>query len=409
MRLPPVLRACLLLFATALVVRVGAALVLGIAGAPVEDEIDYVALARSLASGRGFSFVPAGFEHLEPRMAFRPPLLPLLLTPVTWLGGGVAAMRCVSIVCGALVPVFAYLGLRRTSLGERARWVGVLLAFWPTGVWLSIRVLAEPLAAALILGAIAVPPDDAAHPRRSALAGALAGLSVLARPASIVVAALLAGTRGGRTRALWFAAALTVVVAPWAVRNAAIHGRPLLTTNTGVTLVGGNSAASLTSAAPGRWLTPDVTYAGAANAPDLWMWGWSGETEESSDRRFAADAIAWTTGHPADAARLAAWKFVRFFDPDQHSAKPDAALKRAIGWATFAPVLLFALAGLWLSRGDPALLPWALLLAGTLATSLVFYSDTRMRSPADPAFAAFAAVAAARLVRRSVVRGPGGR
>lgn len=411
---PRVLRRTAALFAAALAVRVAAAAVFGIGGPPVEDEIDYVAIAESVARGEGLQIPDA---LLPARTAFRPPLLPLLLAPVVSLGGGVLALRCVSIVVGALAAPLAYRALRRTSLGEAALWVGAALAVWPPSVYLSLRVLAEPLAMALMLLCLAVTPDAAdtsRSARKSFLAGALAGLSVLARPGGLFAAGFLAFARGTWRGALVFLVGLALALAPWVARNWALHGRPLLTTHTGVTLVGANSQAAADAEWPGKWLPPRVVYppeeapdAGPARA--VWqstlsdasgMWGWRDLTEEASDRRFTADALGWVREHPGDASVLVLWKLVRLFDPDQHSGKDDAPLKRFLGWATFGPVLVLAAAGLVVARRDRTLRPWLLVLAGTVATTAVFYGDVRMRNPADPSLLAFAAAAVVRLRER---------
>jgi hypothetical protein len=276
-----------------------------------------------------------------------------------------------------------------------------------------VQLLTEPLAMALVLGAIAVRPD---RPGRvipewqSCVAGILGGLAILARPASLVTAALLAVARGTRRRALWFAIGASLLVAPWVVRNTLMHGRPLVTTNTGMTLVGSNCAAALAQEWPGKWVGMATAYAGAPEAPDAWPpeFGWESLGEEASDRRFAADAWRWIREHPGDFVRLCGWKFVRLFDPDQHSEKPDAGLKRWVGWATFTPVLALALVGAWFAWKDRcAWAAWWAVVAGTLVTTLVFYGDVRMRSPMDPALLAFATLAVTRLLARSTPPGGG--
>jgi hypothetical protein len=216
-------------------------------------------------------------------------------------------------------------------------------------------------------------------------------MAVLARPAALPAAALLACVAGSRRRALAFAVAFALVLAPWVVRNGLLHGRALITTNSGVTLVGGNSSAALDAPHPGKWMAPDVVYAQAADPPDLGMWGWSALSEEASDRRFRSHAVDFVLERPADAARLVLWKLLRLFDPDPRSAKGDAAWKRVLGWASTAPVLLLALAGLCaqrrsLRRGSP----WSILIVGTVLVACVFYGDARMRTAADPALLVFA-------------------
>ena len=409
------LKWCLILFVAALVVRIAAAAAFGIDGPMVEDERDYYALTHRVARdhdfvrGRVIDGPVSAHESWEwvvdRSTSLRPPLLPFVLAPFVPAGvGSPVELRWVVVVLGALAAPLAYLGLRRTSLGERARWVGLALALWPPAVYLSLRILAEPLASALLLGVLAVPPDtdDRVIPeRRSFAAGLLGGLAILARPACLVAVVLVAFTRGGLRRAVWFAIGATLVVAPWVVRNWSIHGRPLLTTNTGVTLVGANSAAAANAEWPGKWVEPEIVYRGAPDPPDAGFYGWNGLSEEASDARFARDAVTWIRENPGGFLRLAFWKVVRLFDPDQHSAKPDAGMKRLVGWLTFAPVLILAVIGFVLARRDATFRPWLAVLAGTVLTTIVFYGDVRMRSPADPTLLALAVLAVTRLLPRA--------
>ncbi|MCG3135446.1 MAG: hypothetical protein HMLKMBBP_03102 [Planctomycetes bacterium] len=396
-RNPPPLRTCALLFAAALAVRAALLLSGDPSAAPVEDERGYAAVARAVAEGRGFELsLPDVFPGAAPRTSFRAPLWPAVLAPVAALGGGEAAFRWTASVIGAACAPLLFVALQRTTLARFAWIPAAALALWPTQTYTSVRILSEPLATALTLGALATADSRGGSLRR----GALLGLAVLARPAALPAAALVClATPGWGRRALAFAAC-AAAVAPWVARNASIHGRPLLTTNSGVTLVGGNSAAALAAAHPGKWVGPDAVYAGDADAPDLGMWGWSGLGEAGSDRRFSADAVAWISAHPADAATLAAWKAVRFVDPDTRSGKADAGAKRLLGWLTWFPAILLAGAGLAVAlRRDRSLLPMAALLGGTFVTCLVFYADARMRSPAEPAVLAFATAGALALLR----------
>lgn len=394
-------RTLLLLFVLGLAARAGFGLAQGLGGPPLEDERGYVALARSLADGRGFELaLPESLPPSPPRTSFRAPLVPLLMAPLAAAGAGVEGFRWAAILAGSLVAPIAWIGLRRTRLGDFAVCPAAVLALWPPAVHLSVRVLSEPFAAAFLLASLAVPPADgvaASALRRGALSGIFAGLAVLARPAALPAALLVACARGGRDPLRFAAAhvvALVLVVAPWVVRNAELHGRPLLTTNTGVTLLGGNCDASLAAGAPGKWAEPSVAWGVGESAPDLGIWGWSGLSEEASDRRFSGAAVAWVRDRPGAAAELAFWKVVRLLDPDPHSAKDDAPLKRVVGWVSAGPVLLLAAFGLRraLAKGS-GFGPWGLLAAGTVVTAVVFYGDTRFRTPADPVLLGLAGLA----------------
>jgi len=413
-------RTALWLFALALVVRLAAGMWTGLGREPVEDERGYVAVAMSVADGDGFgmrirftgrvddlhqpvlrSIEPLnGWPHLRSpagvrTSSFRAPVVPFLAAPFAAEGSGIAGMRLVVILLGALGPPLLFLALRKSPLGMRAWWPAAAYALWPPAIYVSVRALSEAPSQAFFLGSLAVLALTSS--RAAAGSGALAALSVLARPAALIPAALLAFATGSRRRFLWFVVAFMAVLAPWQIRNWSLHGRPLMTTNTGVTLVGGNSQAALDAEHPGKWVPPERVYANTPDPPNLGMWGWSSLTEEASDRRFAADALKWVGENPGAAARLCFWKVVRLFDPDPHSEKDDAAAKAWIGWLTFAPVLV--LAGLGARRWRDEW-PWTLAVLGTVATAVVFYGDTRMRTCADPALLVFATHGAVSVARR---------
>jgi hypothetical protein len=404
---PSLRRKLVLLFVVALAARLATLRFLDPNRDLAGDENGYVTYVWNLSRGAGFSLNSWNAPPSPPQgVSFRTPLLPALLTPLLWMNLGAAAYRVANMAIGAACAPLLFAALRRSPLGDRAFWPALALALWPPAIFLSAQVLAEPLAMALVLAAIAVRPDTGRGVLgswQSLVAGVLGGLAVLARPASLIASAFVGIARGSARAAMWFAIGAALVVGPWVVRNWAIHGRPLLTTNTGVTLVGGNSAAALAAEWPGKWAPPEQVYAGRDDAPDLApsLWGWAHLSEEASDRRFAADAWTWVREHPGDFVRLCGFKLLRLFDPDQHSARGDAGLKRIVGWATYFPVLLLAVAGgaiAW--RDRRAWAPWWALVAGTVATTLVFYGDVRMRTPMDPALLAFAALAAFRALDR---------
>jgi uncharacterized membrane protein len=400
-------RTALLLFALAFAIRLAVGLWSGLSREPVEDERGYVEIAQSLKDGRGFemhrwfSGLPEdrGAEsvwfHESTRTAFRGPVVPLVFAPFATQDGGAARMRLVCVLLGSLGPPLLFVALRQSHLARYASLPAAAYAFWPPAIYESVKALSEPISQTLLLASVVAL---ASQKRCGAgLSGAVSGLAVLARPAALIPASLLAFGAGSWRRALVFAVLFLAVVDVWVARNWQLHGRPLLTTNSGVTLVGGNSRAALDADPPGKWRSPERVYAGARDPPDMSLWGWSKLSEEASDRRFAADAWTWVRENPGDAARLCFWKLVRLFDPDPHSEKSDTTLKAVVGWLTLAPVLLLALFGLCAWREE---LPWTMLLLGTVITALIFYGDTRMRTCADPALLVFATHGGLRLFRR---------
>jgi hypothetical protein len=401
-------RTFVMLFLLAFAVRLGVGLWTGMSREPVEDEQGYVITSNSVA---GLSSIPEVTPQpvfaiyrvfsdptwrVECRTSFRAPVVPIFFATVAAAGGGVAWMRMISILLGALGPPLLFLALRNSSLGDRAWWPAAAYALWPPAIYESVRALSEAPSQALLLGGLAALCMP--RTRGGVLGGALAALAVLARPAALFPAGMLVLATASRRRALGFLVAFMAVLAPWEIRNWNLHGRILMTTNSGVTLVGGNNDVVAQAEHPGKWAPPERVYAGSADPPDLGMWGWSKLSEEASDRRFAADAMKWIGDHPGAWARLEFWKIVRLFDPDPHSEKDDAAGKALVGWLTFAPVLLLAMIGAvsaWRSEW-----PWTILVVGTVATALLFYGDTRMRTCADPALLVLAAHGVTSVARR---------
>ncbi|MGL4299242.1 MAG: hypothetical protein ACRCW4_09190, partial [Candidatus Neomicrothrix subdominans] len=83
---------------------------------PVSDADQYDKIARSLADGTGYGLQFPQIVHHP--TAFRPPLLPLLLTPGHWLfGEALWPGRLLNVVLGSLVVVLA--GVLATRVGGR--------------------------------------------------------------------------------------------------------------------------------------------------------------------------------------------------------------------------------------------------------------------------------------------------
>ncbi len=361
---------------------------------PLEgDERGYAAVAGSLARGEGCGFTIEGMTTggvlVEKRLlAFRAPLLPLVLAPVHLASdGSPAALRWACVLLGALAAPLAFAAAARIG-GGRAAWIaGVAVALWPSHAWLSARVLSEPLDSVLLLAGA-----DLLLRHRPLAGGGALGLAVLCRPGGILAAVLaaaaaaLAGTKGRRTGPLLLAfLGMAAVVGPWLWRNHAVLGRPVLATTSGVTLLGGNCDASLAADHPGKWVPPDRAWRGLG-APDLGMYGWSTTGEAASSARFAERARDWAVEDPLRWAALAGFKVVRFLDPDTRSAKDDALLKSAAGWLSWGPALVLLLAALWAGRKlrEPQWRVGLALLAGHLLSAVAAYGDARMRAPIEP-------------------------
>jgi 4-amino-4-deoxy-L-arabinose transferase-like glycosyltransferase len=204
--------------------------------------------ANDIAAGRGFDEpFRLRFDHLALPSAGHPPLYPLVLSAVSALGGtGTLAHRALGLPLGACT--IALVGLLGRQVGGRR--VGLLAAglcaVYPlmiaTDADLMSETLYAPLVALVLLGAwrLVARPSVAV----AALTGAVLGLAALTRSEALLLLPLLVwpvlflGARrwGGLGVATL---ACVVVLAPWAIRNAAVFGRFVPISNNDSTVVAG--------------------------------------------------------------------------------------------------------------------------------------------------------------------------
>ena len=226
---------------------------------PVFDAAAYATIAANLERGEGFTF---GEGATQPASNYSPGL-PLFVAGVYEITGGVheRTARLVLALIGALAVLFTYLIGRRLS-GVAAGLIGAgAIAIYPALLEYQGMLMGEPLAAALLSGAVlavlwaqgarqkglargscrgaggpagevyVLDPPAPRHPRvRWVLPGALLGALALVRPEYLGVALLVSlvvlakDWRADRRESLLHAAVLlvgvAVVVAPWTVRNA---------------------------------------------------------------------------------------------------------------------------------------------------------------------------------------------
>jgi 4-amino-4-deoxy-L-arabinose transferase-like glycosyltransferase len=120
---------------------------------PDSDADQYDKIARSLANGTGYGLQFPQIVHHP--TAFRPPLLPLLLTPGHWLfGEALWPGRLLSVILGSTVVVLAGVLAARIG-GRRAGYLAALVVmFSPPLLANDTITLTEPLALLLGLAAI---------------------------------------------------------------------------------------------------------------------------------------------------------------------------------------------------------------------------------------------------------------
>lgn len=364
-------------------------------GRKADDPDNYLLLARSLASGRGFV--------LNGRLtAYRPPLYPMILAPLVggsgtrffpWIAGLHLALAAATVL---LVIATA----RRWGLSPgRQLAAGFLVALDPVLVVQSRSVMTETLAASL-LAAAALATTFTSF-RGAIASGFVFGLAGLCRPSTLPAAGLYAvlsillpgGNRWMATRrAAVMMTMLAVTLAPWAIRNAMVLGEPVwTTTHGGYTLALANNPEYYRDVLDG----PQAVWSGANQK------AWSDRvnretesmTEPEADRFLRSSAMAMMRDRPSDFARASAARLFRFWSLAPSAAVYGAGLRAATA-AWTAPFWVAVVLGLfrresWLPSRSACL---AILTCLTLVHCF-FWTDMRMRAPAIPAFALVAATA----------------
>lgn len=203
---------------------------------PVYDAQGYAAIAANLERGEGFTLGP---DATQPASNYSPGL-PLLVGGFYELSGGIheRSARLLLALLGSVSVLFAYLIGRRLS-GPLAGLLGAAaVAVYPALLEYQGMLMSEPLAAALLSGAVLAilwAADGSHSPVRWLMPGLLLGALTLTRPEYLAISLLVAvvvfareGQSGWREclpQALVLVLGLALVVAPWTARNAVVLDR----------------------------------------------------------------------------------------------------------------------------------------------------------------------------------------
>ncbi|MFL5911737.1 MAG: hypothetical protein ACJ768_14330 [Gaiellaceae bacterium] len=361
----------------ALVVRVLYVVIVLRHYAPVSDALHYHTLAAAIGDGRGVVHeFPFGYPHAT---AFRPPLYPLLLGAVYAVTGPkLGAAEALNVVLGTAVVVLAAITARRLAGRTAGVVTGIVTAVYAPLVFNDGPPLSEPLGLLLLLAITLLLLD-----RRAAWAGAASGLLVLTRASAQVFVVVLAGWvlwRLGWRRALSYAVCLTLVLAPWVIRNWYRFGTPVVVTSNGFNL---NAIYSPESKASGGFVDGffDPRFADMR----------AGITNEAElDAAFRRHALAELRRDPRHVLRIAPGGLMNMFEPragrnDIAEANDGRNLTlQHLSVALVGYVSLLGMAGLLAVRGRGV---GPLVLAALVFTALsaVTVATPRMRAPLDVA------------------------
>ncbi len=363
-----------------------------------EDPDNYLPMARSLVSGKGFT--------LAGRLtAYRPPLYPLLLIPAVelgrWAPWGIGALH---LGLGAGTVAMTAAAANRLGLSQRRALIAATIAACdPVLVWQARSVMTETPAAFLVAAMLA---GLSIGGRRGAILGGIAsGLAGLCRPSllaasTLTIAAGLVPTPGRwrerLTRSTIFATTTAIVLLPWMIRNLVAIGEPIwTTTHGGYTLALANNEVyyrEILDGPPGRVWTGE----------DQWHW-WdsvtretAGLTEPEADRFLRNQVLDLARRRPFDFVRASIARLGRFWAvaPSEAVYPRPARLATMIWtvplWTALALGVLRRPAWSW-----PTIAATMALLGLTIV-HLAFWTDLRMRAPIVPAIAILAAGAGSR-------------
>lgn len=356
------------------------------------DEVEYLSLARSLASGHGYVYD----EHVKkgPVEPFgRAPGYPVFLALV---GGGSRSVNAVpasvkiaqSLVGAAGVML---IGVAAFRLGGRpsAMAAAAIAAVYPPLVWVAGYAYSEALFWPIGLVVALLLSRTLERPRASGwkmaiVFGVVTGLAILVRAATLLFVPIAGGWIAWKRQPAvlaGFALGLALVLGPWTARNVLHYGRfVLVASDGGVTFWTGNNP--LATGEGDMAANPHLKFANQAlraKYPDL--------NEEQMEPIYYREALSWMREHPIDWAWLMARKVFYLAVPigpsyTLHSRRYYATTALSVGL-----LLPLALLGLWrLGQRRARLSGMWLLAAAAVATCLVFFPQERFRIPVlDPA------------------------
>ncbi len=389
-------RLILLAAVVGLVVRAAFGLVYWVGKPLTHDEQEYLALARSIAQGRGFVYDEAHDTGTAQQFG-RAPAYPLFLTMIG-AGGALhetspARVKVAQSVAGAVgVWLIGLIALR--AAGPRAGAIAALVAaVYPPLVWICAYVLSEALYSTLALCTVLLldrAADRAADARSSRaggalalIAGLLASVAILTRPAMLFflpLAALWLAHRRRTILAVAFVVTTVAVMAPWTARNFRAYDRfVLVASEGGVTFWTGNHPLAIGEgdlAANPEIKRAEIAFRAAR----------PGLTAEELEPHYYREAIAYILENPVWWAGLVARKAFYTVVPIGPSYTLHSPRYLIATVVSYGLVLLFACAGfgaIWRSRRRPTAL--LLLAASSVLVSLIFFPQERFRIPVlDP-------------------------
>lgn len=376
--------------------------------APLIDADYYDFLGERLARGEGFDAGPF----------WQPPLYPLVLGGLYWLGGhSLWWPRLLQALLGAATAALAYGVARRASGSNKAGLLaGLLVALHGPLVFYDGELLATSLGTFLATAALWLSTRERPTAGTALLCGACIGLGALAvAPLLLLVVPLAwALARGRVSRAGWCAAACAAVVLCATLTNRARSGEwVLISANGGINLWLGNNGAVDEALA----IRPGAAWEALVQEPSRYGF----RTPASQDAYFTRRALDWCGAHPRECLGNLLWKARLLLlarelprNEDLYVVRSQSpvlwALTARVGGLALPYVLLWPLAAAggvalwrgWRAKEDVHVALTTLGAAAALAAPCVlFFVTGRYRAPLAPVLCVLAALGLAALRTRS--------
>jgi 4-amino-4-deoxy-L-arabinose transferase-like glycosyltransferase len=409
------------------------------------DEREYLALAQSVAAGRGFVYDESHATGTAQQIG-RAPVYPLFLA-ILGAGPGEpdaapARVKVAQSIVGAIGVGLIGLLARRAAGPRAGIAAAAIAAVYPPLIWICAYVFSEALYSTLALltallldtavdraGSVSTQdrsgPDirtyslAGPHPRSprcgledspsrgpqalqharsgsamAAAAGLTAGLAILVRPAMLLflpfAALWLIAHRRPSLAAVLVVISLAVIT-PWTVRNARVYGTfVLIASEGGVTFWTGNHP--LARGEGDLAANPDIKMAEL-----VFRAAHPGLTAEQLEPLYYREAMHYIARHPVWWLGLLAKKAFYTIVPIGPSYTLHSAKYLVTSVASYLVLLPFAAVGArvwWRGRRRPEAL--FLLAASAVIVGLVFFPQERFRIPViDPALIVCAGISCA--------------
>lgn len=371
-----------------------------------EDRDLYWGIANQLVTSHTFANPVSGM-----RTAYRPPLYPILLAGILWVGGGVKLLAVVQVGLGLATTWLTWKLGRKLGLNGNSLVAAAFVALNPLLIQMTALAMTETLCTFLLIVLMHCVVDRQTSDFRARM-GVLFGLTALCRPTVWAFAVLSAVVsvidlflpKPKDTRRLlgsvlrdWLVIgfACSVMIVPWGIRNVDVF-EVFVTTTThgGYTLYLGNNDTAYDAeiARPTEAQWDSRAWQLTIPYPHL---GEGADIELLRDRWMTDHAKEWIRQHPREFVELCWLRVKRFWNVFPGGSDAES-LPLFVRWGMavfFVAELSLAALGLWRLRRDEwrAWWPLVLLVVSFALVHVVYWSNLRMRAPVEPVLALLAA------------------